>query len=280
MAPALAAQDLVPVPDISGYVTDLTGTLSPENIAGLEHKLQTFQTNKGSQIMLIMVPTTQPEEVEQYGIRVADTLKAGRAGIDDGVIVIVAKNDRRVRIEVGYGLEGAIPDAYAKRIIQEIMLPHFRNGNFHSGIDNAVDALMSLIEGEELALPDRQNISQGSGPSVFIILGLLVLVFAFPVLVAILSKRLKSTTSRIILFVIVLVLGWLLLNFLVGLFVAIFLTVMVSGGGPGGRRGGGGFFGGGYAGGGFGGGGGGFSGGGFSGGMGGGFGGGGASGGW
>jgi len=113
-------QDLVNVPEIKGFVTDQTGTLNSQEIQAMENKLQNFQETKGSQIILLLIPSTYPEEIEQYGIRVADTLKIGRAGIDDGVILIVAKEDRRVRIEVGYGLEGAIPDAYAKRIIEQV----------------------------------------------------------------------------------------------------------------------------------------------------------------
>ena len=278
------AQNLVNVPQISGYVTDQTGTLNGQEIQSLESKLQNLQEVKGSQIIVLVIPSTYPEEIEQYGIRVADTLRIGREGIDDGVILIVAKEDRRVRIEVGYGLEGAIPDAYAKRIIEQIIIPDFRDGQYYSGITHGVDAIISLLEGEDLPLPESGSGYESSEkqlPVFFIFI--LIMVVGLPVLKAIFGNKAKTKVGRVIIFLVTFGLGWLIANFFIGLILGVFLTFFMSipSGGPRGGSRGGGFIG---PRGGFGGGGGSFGGsgfgGGFSGGMGGGFGGGGASGGW
>lgn len=145
--------ELVAVPALKSRVTDLTQTLSPAEQSQLESKLANFEQQKGSQIAVLIVPTTQPEDIAQYSIRVVEAWKIGRDKEDDGILVLVAKNDRKMRIEVGYGLEGAIPDLIAKRIISEIMAPSFRQGDFYGGINNAVDKLMGLIEGEKLPPP-------------------------------------------------------------------------------------------------------------------------------
>jgi uncharacterized protein len=277
-------QDLVHVPRISGYVTDQTGTIGPQKMKALENKLRNLEESRGSQIIVIVIPSTQPEDIEQFGIRVADTLKIGRENIDDGVILIVAKDDRRVRIEVGYGLEGAIPDVYAKRIIEQIIIPDFRDGQYYSGINHGVDALISLIEGEELPLPETGGsgaVADQKVPALFIFILLLVIII--PVLKAMFGNKIKSKGGKIVTFLIAFGLGWLIVNLALGLILGIFLTFFMSlpSGGPGGGSRGGGYigpFGGFGRGGGFGGGSG--FGGGFGGGMGGGFGGGGASGGW
>jgi uncharacterized protein len=150
-APGAAGE--VPVPPIKARITDLTGTLAPGPLASLESELSAFEQRKGSQIAVLIVPSTQPETIEQYSMRVAERWKIGRAKIDDGVILIVAKNDRKLRIEVGYGLEGAIPDVVAKRVINEVISPHFRDNDFHGGIRDGAHTLMKLIEGEKLAAP-------------------------------------------------------------------------------------------------------------------------------
>jgi uncharacterized protein len=174
---ALAADGYAPIPRLEARVTDLTPTLTREQQAQLESQLASLERDKGAQLAILLVPTTQPESIEQYGIRVADAWKIGRKGVDDGVILIVAKNDRAVRIEVGYGLEGAIPDAIAKRIIEERITPHFRNGDFFGGLQSAATALGKIIGGEALPLPSEQsgNVSLGSDLQVF-------LLFALPVL--------------------------------------------------------------------------------------------------
>jgi len=275
-------QDLVHVPEISTYVTDQTGTLDAQESQTLESKLQNLEETRGSQIIVLLIPSTYPEEIEQFGIRVADTLKIGRKGIDDGVILIVAKEDRRVRIEVGYGLEGAIPDAYAKRIIEQIIKPDFRDGQYFSGINHGVDALISLIEGEGLPLPEARGGGETADQQApFIFMLIIFMIVVLPIVKSILGNKMQSKGARIITFIIAFGLGWLIINFAIGLIMAVFLTFFMNiptRGPRGGSRGGymgpfGGFGGGGSSsGGGFGGG--------FGGGMGGGFGGGGASGGW
>jgi uncharacterized protein len=159
------------VPDLSRRVTDLTATLSAGQVAALEDELAAFEARKGSQIAVLIVPTTQPEDIAQFGIRVAEQWKIGRTKVDDGVILIVAKNDRSLRLEVGYGLEGAIPDAIAKRVIAETITPYFKAGDFYGGIEAGVQQLMQLIEGESLPPPAAANNSGGEGPFVMLIVG-------------------------------------------------------------------------------------------------------------
>lgn len=153
---ALFAQAQQPIPPLAARVTDQTGTLPAADLARLEAKLAAFETAKGSQVAVLIVATTEPEDIAQYGIRVAEAWKVGRKDIADGVILIVAKNDRRLRIEVGRGLEGAIPDAAAKRIVAETIAPHFKAGNFAGGIEAGVDRIIRTIEGEPLPEPARR----------------------------------------------------------------------------------------------------------------------------
>lgn len=143
----------VAIPNLSQRVTDLTGTLTAEQIAALETKLANFESQKGSQIAVLLLPTTQPEDIAAYGIRVADAWKIGREKVDDGLIMIIAKNDHRSRLEVGRGLEGVIPDAIAKRVLAETMKPYFKNEDYAGGIDAGVTQLIGLIQGETLPAP-------------------------------------------------------------------------------------------------------------------------------
>ena len=155
---ALSAWSQVAVPELSRRVTDLTATLSADQLSRLETSLAGFEAKTGSQISVLIVPTTEPEDIAQFGIRVGDKWKIGRAKVDDGVILIVAKDDRRLRLEVGYGLEGAIPDAIAKRVIAEIITPYFKTGDFAGGIEAGVQQLMRLIEGESLPAPAASQV--------------------------------------------------------------------------------------------------------------------------
>lgn len=150
--PALAHAE-VAIPPLKARVTDLTATLSDAQRAGLEQKLAAFEAKKGSQIAVLLVPTTQPETVEQYAVRVQESWKLGRKGIDDGVLMVIAKNDRKLWIEVGYGLEGPLPDATAKRIIEEEIVPRFKQGDFPGGITAGAERIMRVIEGEPLPPP-------------------------------------------------------------------------------------------------------------------------------
>jgi uncharacterized protein len=153
-APSASAQDRPqPVPALTARVTDLTGTLDAQQKQTLESELEALEKAKGAQLAVLLVPTTQPEDIAAYGIRVADAWKLGRAATDDGAILIVAKDDRRVRIEVGQGLEGAIPDAAAARIIREYVAPRFRAGDWYGGIHDATGALTKLVNDEPLPPP-------------------------------------------------------------------------------------------------------------------------------
>ncbi|HLQ02182.1 MAG TPA: YgcG family protein [Burkholderiales bacterium] len=161
--PSFAA-DEVAVPALKARVTDLTGTLTAGQIQTLEGRLRDFERGKGSQIAVLILPSTAPETIEQYSIRVAEAWKIGRTKADDGVILVVAKNDRRLRIEVGRGLEGAIPDAIANRVVSEVIAPHFRANDFYGGIAAGADTLAKLIEGETLPPPERQAGANKSSP--------------------------------------------------------------------------------------------------------------------
>lgn len=278
------AQALVEVPALRSPVTDLTGTLTPGQAAALEAKLRAFEQAKGSQVVVLVVPTTQPEEIEQYSIRVAEAWKLGRKGIDDGAILLVARDDRKVRIEVGYGLEGVLPDAIANRIIDEDIVPRFRAGDYYGGITAGVDRVLGVIQGEPLPEPAHRESARGvSGLG-----NLLPLLLVFALVGGSILRRLLGrvggalATGGLVGFVTWLIIRIFAISAFAGIIAFIFAVVGGMGGGPGGRgwysgrhgRGGGfpGGFGGGLGGGGFGGGG--FSGGG------GGFGGGGASGSW
>jgi uncharacterized protein len=156
--PALAD---VAVPPLTGRVVDKTATLSSGDIASLDQTLKDFEARKGSQVAVLIVPTTQPETIEQYSIRVAEAWKIGRRKIDDGAILVVAKDDRKLRIEVGYGLEGALTDVTSKRIIDEVITPKFRNGDFAGGISDGVNRILRVIDGEPLPAPAQRQQNSG-----------------------------------------------------------------------------------------------------------------------
>jgi uncharacterized protein len=155
LALAFPASADVAVPPLTGRVVDQTGTLSSSDVASLTQKLRDFEARKGSQIAVLIVPTTQPETIEQFSIRVAEAWKIGRKKVDDGAILVVAKNDRHLRIEVGYGLEGALTDVTSRRIIDEDITPKFRSGDFAAGIGAGVDRMMRVVDGEPLPSPSR-----------------------------------------------------------------------------------------------------------------------------
>ena len=160
-APAALAD--VAVPPLSGRVVDTTGTLSASDIAAQSARLQDLQRRKGSQIAVLIVPTTAPETIEQFSIRVAEVWKIGRKKIDDGALLVVAKNDHRLRIEVGYGLEGALTDVTSRRIIDETIVPRFRSGDFSGGIAAGITRMIAVIDGEPLPAPAPQA-SHGPEP--------------------------------------------------------------------------------------------------------------------
>lgn len=152
----------IPVPPLKARVTDLTSTLTSAQRVALEQKLAAFEARKGAQIAVLVVPTSQPESVSQYAVRVEETWKLGRKGVDDSVLMVVAKDDRKLWIEIGYGLEGVLPDAATKRIIEEEIVPRFKQGDFAGGIAAGVDRIMKVIDGEPLPPPKRVS-SRNSG---------------------------------------------------------------------------------------------------------------------
>lgn len=152
-----AAQDLVPVPPLKGRVTDMTATLSREQAASLEQSLRAFEDRKGIQIAVLIVPSTRPEAVEQFALRVVEQWKLGRRKVDDGALLLVAKDDREVRLEVGYGIEGALNDVTARRLIAEVITPRFRQGDFFGGIAAGVEGMQKVLDGEALPAPSRRS---------------------------------------------------------------------------------------------------------------------------
>lgn len=169
------AEAQVPVPPLTGHVTDQTATLTTEQQAALEQTLQTFEARKGSQLAVLIVPSSEPETIEQYSLRVAEQWKLGRKKVDDGAILVIAKNDRTLRIEVGYGLEGALNDAVSKRIISEIILPRFKQGDFYGGISAGVAQMVRVVDGEPLLQPQAPPDGNSNG-QLFPVLLLLALV--------------------------------------------------------------------------------------------------------
>ena len=271
--PALGAAQ-VAVPPLTGHVIDQTDTLTAEQKAALEQTLTAFEARKGSQLAVLMVTSSAPEEVEQYALRVAEQWKLGRKKIDDGAILVVAKNDRAMRIEVGYGLEGALSDLTSKRIISEIILPRFKGQDFYGGITAGVEQIIRVVDGEPLPSPSAQP-SQGIGDIGDVQQYAPVLFILALAVGGVLRATLGKVPGSLVTGGVVAVIAWFVVGAisvaLVAGVVALFVTLL--GGGMLGRGLGGYYGGGGRGGGGFGGGGG-FSGGG------GGFGGGGASGRW
>lgn len=252
---ATAAVAEVAVPPLTARVTDLTGTLTAEQKSNIEQTLQAFEAKKGSQIAVLIVPTTEPEAVEQYSLRVAEQWKLGRKGVDDGALLLVAKNDRAVRIEVGYGLEGALPDAIAKRIIAETITPYFKSGDFYGGIEAGVAAMIKVIEGEPLPTPSVTTETTASSIEQLFPLAFLLAFFVAPVLRAMIGRLPAALTAGTIAGVIVwFVMGSLLIAALLAIlmaFLALFAGINTGRGGWGGGLGrSGGFGGGGFRGGG------------------------------
>ncbi|MDQ0573693.1 uncharacterized protein QFZ42_005527 [Variovorax paradoxus] len=287
LAATAMAQGLLPVPALTARVIDETGTLDAAQRADLEAKLAAFEQRKGSQMVVLMVPTTQPEDIASYANRVGNTWKIGRKDVGDGILVIVAKNDRKMRIEVAKTLEGAVPDLAAIRIIDEEMKPRFRNNDFAGGLNAAVARLIGLVDGEALPAPSSGSDEGSSGIdwenlAIFLFIGVFV---GAPIVRSIVGKKLGSVVMGggigVIAFFITTSIVIAVLAGLAALMVSLFSAVAASAPGRRGGGGGGGGFGGwGGGGGGWSSGGGSSGGGGFSSGGGGDFGGGGASGDW
>lgn len=176
------------IPALQARVTDLTATLEAAQRERLEGKLAAFEAERGTQIVILLVPTTQPEDIAAYANRVFNVWKPGRAGVGDGLLILVAKQDRKIRIEVARALEGAVPDLAAKQIIDEVLTPSFRAGDFGGGLESAVDRLMGLVRGEGLPTPARAGPGRPAAEADWISLGVLVLVIV-PILGAV-TRRL------------------------------------------------------------------------------------------
>ena len=276
----LAPDEPRPVPRLASRVTDQTGTLSAEQRAALEAKLAAFEQERGSQVAVLVVPSLGPETIEEFAGRVADTWQLGRKGVDDGVLFAIALAERRMRIHTGRGVQGTLTDALSKRIVSDLVAPHFRAGDFAGGIEVGVDAIMKAIEGEALPAPQRATARpRGAAPdfSGFMLLAVLLVPVLAMTMRAMFGRFFGAVASSgVVGFAGWLILGSLAIGIVAALFAFVFALagglgmargvrrggwggVYVPGGGWGGGRGGGGF------GGGFGGGGGGFDGGGASG---------------
>jgi uncharacterized protein len=157
------AQSRIKVPTLTSRVVDLTATLDANQQKTLDKRLRMFEQKTGAQIAVLIVPVIGAESIEQFSIRVAEQWKLGREKIDDGAILVIAKNERRLRIEVGYGLEGMLNDAVSKRIIDEVIVPTLKRGDLYGGINAGIDAMMRVIEGEPLPKPTGKDDRQGSG---------------------------------------------------------------------------------------------------------------------
>jgi uncharacterized protein len=173
-------------------VVDQTGTLNSNDIASLTQTLKDIETRKGSQIAVLIVPTTDGEAIEQFALRVAEAWKIGRKKIDDGALLVIAKNDRRLRIEVGYGLEGALTDVTAKRIIDEEITPKFKTGDFAGGVSAGVNRIVRVADGEKLPEPEPPH-WQDSGALDIDPLNPFVLVLVF-----IVGSALRSALGRLV----------------------------------------------------------------------------------
>jgi uncharacterized protein len=231
------SQDQIKVPKLETRVTDLTGTLTTEEITVLEQKLEGYEKEKGSQIAILLLPTTGEEEIEQFSIRVADEWKIGRKGTNDGVIIILAKEDRKARIEVAYGLEGALPDATSKRIIEETMIPNFKSGSYFDGLMQGTDAIIKVISGEPLPEPDHDIHESQDSES-----GWMIGLFIFAMIVRAIKP---GFIGGLIVAAVSFLAGWIFFEIAKGIFFGILsIIVMIfmhgKGGGGGGvyRRGG------------------------------------------
>ena len=223
-------------------VTDQTGTLQPQDVSRLQSRLEAFEQRKGSQIAVLMVATTQPETVEMYALRVAEAWKLGRQGVDDGALVLVAKDDRKARIEVGYGLEGVLSDIVAKRIIRETMAPAFKAGDFAGGIERSVDRMISVIDGEPLPAVQESHGQQDGGGLTGNLEALFVVAFILVVVVGgVLRKLLGRLPAASVVGIAAGAFAWFIAGVVVvGAIVALiaFVFTLAAGTRSGGRRGG------------------------------------------
>ena len=238
-----SARAEVPVPPLKARVTDLTGTLSAAQRDELEARIAAYEAKRGSQMAVLMLPTTKPEEIEQYTIRVAEAWKIGRRKVDDGLILVVAKEDRTLRIEVGYGLEGVIPDSMARRVIDERIVPRFRAGDFYGGVRDGVDQLIRLAEGEKLPPPPAGGgHAAGADPMQYLVPAIIFVVVVGSIFKAMLGRFPGSLATGLVLGAI----AWVLFGLAISALAAIlgFILSIANVGRGGGWASGGGYSGG------------------------------------
>jgi len=234
-APRAVAQ--IPLPKLEARVTDLTGTLTAAQQSSLEEKLQAFEGRKGAQIAVLILPSTEPEDIAQFGVRLMESWKLGRKGIDDGAALIVAKDDHRLRIEVQYGLEGLLTDAISGRIINETIAPLFKQGDFYGGINAGVDQILRVVDGEPLPDPDQAWKGQRRGNLPWTFIAFLALMGS-----SVLNRSVGRLAGAGIVGIFGGLLGWWVTSQLVfalaGLIGGILLSLLIGTGGSG-RPGGG-----------------------------------------
>lgn len=191
---SLAQGGVLPVPPLSGHVIDQTGALTPQQLSALQDKLAQFEVQRGSQVVVLMVPSTQPEDIAAYAQRVGDSWKIGRKDVGDGLLIVVALQDRRIRIEVAKALEGAVPDLAASRIIERVITPAFKQGDFAGGLNAGVDQVLARIAGEELPLPDASEgkVDQQIGLNDLFVFGLMGIPVVSAVLGALFGRKLGA----------------------------------------------------------------------------------------
>ena len=191
-----AEGDPQPVPPLKARVTDLTATLSSADEARIGAKLAAFEAGKGAQIAVLIVGTTQPEAIFDYTLRVGETWKLGRKGVDDGVLFVVAKNDRKLQILTGPGLQGTLTDAMSKRIISEIVAPKFRSGDFAGGIENGVEKIISVLQGEALPPPQKKRVAaQSTNVENFFMIALAAAFVVGPLLRSLLGRFMGASAT-------------------------------------------------------------------------------------
>jgi uncharacterized protein len=240
---AARAQDQIPVPKLTARVIDQTATLGASERDALEARLAAFEQVRGSQVAVLLVPAIGHETIEEFAGRVTDEWKLGRAGVDDGVLFVVAKEERKLRIHTGRGTQGTLTDALSKRIVSDIVAPRFRAGDFAGGIDAGVDAIMKAIEGEDLPLPPARGTQRGPDTmgsfSNLLVLGLFVVPFVGMVLRGIFGRFFGATiTSGLAGVAAWLILGSLVIGIVAALFAFIFTLASGAGVGRGVGRGG------------------------------------------
>ena len=217
--------ETIQIPEIKHRITDLTNTLSETDRWNLENKVKQFQEETGIEIVTVIVPTVKPETIEQFSIRAAEKWKIGRKKIDDGVILLIALNDRKVRIEVGYGLEGVLPDIKCNQIIRHIITPYFKIHEYANGISNGIDAIIKVSKGENLPKPNKRNRLHSNGYNKYI-----VWMFVFIIISLFIQSIFGSKISFVLTVILGLIIGYFFLNLFIGLILSIFTSLLTQSG--------------------------------------------------